>query len=140
MEKIKNLNNFFNDIFDELNCHRDTKAYITSIFSRYHSAAFDLSKDSVTLTFSQAKNNQDFSTFQNLADWIFFSKSFAPQHLRAASEDYYYNIGRLSYYNCYKLINGKWRLFEELSDNFIPLEKKTRQILENISVSRLFID
>ena len=140
VQEITSLNSFFNDIFVDLKCHQDTKAYITSIFSRHHSASFDLSKDSITLIFSEAKNNQDFATFQKVADWIFFSKSFTPEHLRAASEEYYYNIGKLSYYNCYKLINGKWRLFEELSDNFITLEKETRGILQNIGMSRLFID
>lgn len=129
--QYKNLNTFFNEIFSELKCQKDTKAYIISIFSKYKLSDFDLSKDSLTLTFAQARNKQDFFTFQNLGDWIFFSKTFAPNYLKNASEEYYYTLGRMSYYSCYKLINRQWKLFEELSDNFIILENQARKILSN---------
>lgn len=130
--QYKSINNFFNEIFAELRCNHETKAYIVSIFSKYKTSDFDLSKDSVTLTFVQARDKQDFLTFQTLADWIFFSKTFAPDYLNNASEDYYRTIGRLSYDSCYKLINRKWKLFEELSDNFIILEKQTRKLLNRL--------
>lgn len=137
METIKNLNNFFNEVFDDLECHPDTKAYIVSIFTKFKASNFDLSKDSVTLTYAQAKYNRDFFVFQNLGDWIFFTKAFAPQHLNHASEEYYQSIGRLSYYSCYQLINKQWKLFEELSDNFIQLEIDTRNILSKTKDSQL---
>lgn len=127
--QYKNLTNFFNDTLSELNCNSDTRAYIVSIFSKYKFSDCDLSKDSLTLTFAQARDKQDFLTFQTLGDWIFFSKSFAPQHLHHASEEYYRNLGRMSYGSCYKLINRQWKLFEELSDNFIVLEEQTRALL-----------
>lgn len=130
METIKNFNDFFNDVFGELRCQPETRAYIVSIFTKYKAAHFDLSKDSLTLTYAQAKDNRDFSVFQNLGDWIFFSKTFAPTHLNNASEEYYQSLGRLSYYSCYTLINKQWKLFEELSDNFVPLERDTRVILQ----------
>ena len=135
MKTVKNLNNFFNETFDDLECHPDTKAYIVSIFTKYKVSNFDLSKDSLTLTYAQAKYNRDFSIFQNLGDWIFFTKTFAPEHLHHASEEYYHSIGRLSYYSCYQLINKQWKLFEELSDNFVQLEIETRQLLNNAKSS-----
>lgn len=129
----KNLNQFFDEALSELKCQSDTRAYIVSIFARYRTAEADLSKDSITLAYAQAKMNQDFLVFQNLGDWIFFSKTFAPGHLNNASEDYYQTIAQLSYYSCYRLINRQWKLFEELSDNFVCLEQNTRQLLKKIN-------
>jgi len=137
VETIKNLNNFFYEVFDELKCQPDTKAYIVSIFTKYKAADFDLSKDSITLTYAQAKDKRDFMIFQNLGDWIFFSQSFLPEHLNNASKEYYQSIGRLSYYSCYQIINKQWKLFEELSDNFIPLERVTRSILQRSGTLRI---
>lgn len=129
METFINLTNFFTETLRELPCNEETKAYLISLFSKYKGADFDLSKDNLTLLFAQAKFNQDFFIYQNIADWIFFAKTMHPKHLHRASEDYYYNIGRLSYYSCYRLINRKWKLYEELSDNFVMLEKQVQLLL-----------
>jgi hypothetical protein len=125
----RNIINFFEELLTDLECHRDTKAYIVSIYGKYKSSQFDLSKDSVTILFAQARNNQDFLTYQNLGDWIFFANTLAPSHLRFASKDYYDTVARLSYYSCYKLINRQWKLFEELSDNFLKLESQVKNKL-----------
>lgn len=129
METFSNLNDFFDEALRNLSCNADTRAYIVSVFTKFRTAQFDLSKDNITLTFAQAHFKQDFFTYQNLGDWIFFSKILHPGHLVRASEDYYHNIGRLSYYSCYKLIDRKWKLFEELSDNFVVLKKETQMLL-----------
>lgn len=132
MEIISNnLNSFFSDILRDLSCGEDTRAYIISVFSKYKNANFNLSKDNITLTYAQAHFNQDFFVFQNLADWILFTKTLYPSHLNAASEDYYYNIGRLSYYSCYRLINRQWKCYEQLADCFIPLSEEIRNTLFN---------
>lgn len=128
----RNITNFFDEMLNDLTCQRDTKAYIISIYGKFKSAQFDLSKDSVTLHFAQARNNQDFLTFQNLGDWIFFANTMAPNHLRFASKDYYDTVARLSYYSCYRLINKQWKLFEELSDNFLSLEDQVKKRLSSI--------
>ena len=129
----KNISNFFEEMLADLECQRDTKAYIISIYGKYKSAEFDLSKDSVTILFAQARDNQDFLIYQNLADWIFFSNTIAPAHLSHASKEYYDTIGRMSYYSCYRLINRQWKLFEELSDNFTALEKQVRKRLTSLN-------
>lgn len=128
----KNITKFFEEILNDLECHQDTRAYIISIYGKYKNADFDLSKDSVTLLFSQARLKQDFLTYQNLGDWIFFANTIAPNHLKFASKEYYDTIARLSYYSCYKLINKQWKLFEELSDNFITLESQVKNKLQII--------
>lgn len=129
----KNVTTFFEEVLNDLECHRDTKAYIISIYGKYQTAQFDLSKDSVTVLFAQARSNQDFLTYQNLGDWIFFANTLAPKHLHHASKDYYDTVARLSYYSCYKLINRQWKLFEELSDNFNSLESQVKKKLHSVN-------
>ena len=128
----KNITNFFEELLNDLQCQHDTKAYIISIYGKYKSAQFDLSKDSVTILFAQARNNQDFLTYQNLGDWIFFANTLAPNHLHHASKDYYDTLAKLSYYSCYKLIDRQWKLFEELADNFNALESQVKSKLERL--------
>lgn len=122
-----NVTDFFQNLLNDLECQHDTRAYIVSIYGKYKSAEFDLSKDSITLQLAQARSKQDFSIFQNLADWIFFTNTMATNHLKFASKDYYDTVARISYYSCYKLINRQWKLFEELSDNFLLLETQVKQ-------------
>jgi hypothetical protein len=126
----RNIPDYFNELLTDLNCQKETRAYIISIYGKYKSAQFDLSKDSVTLLFAQARDKQDFLTYQNLGDWIFFSNTWAPNHLHNASKDYYDTVARLSYYSCYRLINRQWKLFEELSDNFLTLESQVKNKLQ----------
>lgn len=125
----KNISLFFNEIISDIKCRRDTKAYIVGIYSKYKSSEYDLSKYSVSLQFMQARQKQDFLTYQNLGDWIFFSNTIYPQHLKFASKEYYDTIAQLSYYSCYKLINKKWPLFEELADQLPVIEEEIKQKL-----------
>jgi hypothetical protein len=128
----RNVTNFFDELLNDLECQRDTKAYIVSIYGKYKSSEFDLSKDSVTIQLAQARSKQDFLTYQNLADWIFFSNTMAPDHLKFASKDYYDTVARMSYYSCYRLINRQWKLFEELSDNLLVLEDQVKRKFDGI--------
>ncbi len=128
----RNVTNFFDELLEDLECQRDTKAYIVSIYGKYKTSEFDLSKDSVTIQLAQARNKQDFLTYQNLGDWIFFANTIAPNHLKFASKDYYDTVARISYYSCYRLINRQWKLFEELSDNFLILEEQVKNKLEGV--------
>jgi hypothetical protein len=129
----KNISSFFDELLVDLECQRDTKAYIVSIYGKFKSAEFDLSQDSVTLRFAQARSKQDFLSYQNLGDWIFFANTIAPEHLKFASKDYYDTIARLSYYSCYKLINRQWKLFEELADDFLVLEEQVKKRLPSLN-------
>lgn len=130
----RNITNFFEELLTDINCRDDTRAYIASIYGKYKSTESDLSKDSVTLLFAQARNKHDFSTYQNLGDWIFFANTIAPNHLNRASKDYYDTVARVSYYSCYKLINKEWKLFEELADDFLSIENQVKRKLLPISL------
>jgi hypothetical protein len=135
-----NITSFFEELLQDVKCQQDTKAYIVSIYGKYKSTEFALSQDSITLLFAQGRNKQDFLTYQNLGDWIFFANTMAPNHLRHASKDYYDTVARVSYYSCYKLINRQWKLFEELADNFLNLEHQVKQKLSTLKMSQTSSD
>lgn len=130
------ITKFFGELLEDVACRQDTKAYIVSIYGRYKTAEFDLSKDSITLLFAQGRSKQDFLTYQNLGDWIFFANTMAPNHLQGASKEYYDTVARLSYYSCYKLIHRQWKLFEELADNFPVLERQVLEKLRTINMTQ----
>lgn len=121
----KNISEFFDELLIDLNCQEDTKSYIVGIYKKYRTAEFDFSQDSITFMFSQARNNNNFLSYQNLGDWLFYTKSLFPDFQKNASEEYYNTIAQLSYYNCYKIIRS-WRLYEELADQYIVLTENIR--------------
>lgn len=130
MENLNyNLNTFFSNQLEHLKCDYDTRAYIVSVLDRFKTISADYSKDSLTLRYAEAKFSQDFNKFDNLGSWIFYCDVFFPEHLNKASKDYYYSMGRLSYYSCYKLINRQWKLYEQMADLFPILSSETRKII-----------
>lgn len=128
MESFTSLNNYFQIELQKLECGDELKAYIISIFSKYKSANTDLSKRSVTVEYSLAKFERDFARFQNIGDWIFFTNSLYPESLSRASKSYYYSIGQMSYYSCYRIVRD-WPLYEQLADQFIYLSNASRNII-----------
>lgn len=132
MEFQGNVVDFFGKRLEGLDCQKNTQAYIVGIFGRYRTAEFDLSKESLTLKFAEARTQRDFAKFQTIGDWIFFSQSLMPQHLRYASKDYYETVARLSFYSCYRILNRQWQVYEELADLFVPLNKEVSIRLNKI--------
>lgn len=124
-----NLATFFSNELEDLQCDEDTRAYIVSILQRFKNASLDYSKDSLTLLYADAKFRQDFYTFQNIGDWLFFCNTLFPAHLNNASPDYYHSLGQSSYYSCYRLINRQWKLYEKMADEFIYLSYSARNII-----------
>ena len=124
------LNYYFTKKLSGLSCDEITKSYIISIFSKYKTAHYDLSKDSITLQYSLAKSNNDFEKFQTIADWLFFANAIFPDVLKNASKDYYYSIGQLSYFSCYRIVR-QFKIYEFLADNFIVLSRKSGEIILN---------
>lgn len=126
-----NLNSFFSHLLGDLPYDENTRAYIISIFVKYKNAQFDLSQESLTLTYAHAREKQDFLLFQTVGDWLIFAKTLYPEHLVNASEDYYISLGRLSYYSCYRLIQKQWIVYEQLADQFVPLTESIRERLRS---------
>jgi hypothetical protein len=136
LQNNSSITTFFAELFKDLNCQQDTKAYIVGIFTNYKSAKHDLSQDSLTLLLCQAHTTHNFSIYQNIGDWVFFIESVAPQYLQSASKDYYESLARTSYYTCYRLINKQWKVFEEMSDQFPILEKQVKEKLTTLNMNQ----
>lgn len=130
MEHCDSLNNYFAKNLNKLNCDEYVKSYIVSIFSKYKNSYYDLSKDSVTIQYSLAKNNNSFEKFQTIGDYLFYCNALFPETLKNASKDYYYSMGRLSYFNCYRIVR-QFKLYELLADNFITLSITSGKIILN---------
>lgn len=113
-----------------MKCDETVKSYIVSIFSKYKTVYYDLSKDSITIQYGLAKQNNNFEKFQSIADWLFFANALFPESLNAASKDYYYSIGQLSYFNCYRIIR-QFTIYEVLADNFASLSEQSGKIILN---------
>lgn len=128
----KSFNDFLAEKLATLECGADTKAYIVGILDKFKKSTFDYSQSSITVIYSEAKFKQDFLTFDNIGSWIFFCNVFFPEHLNNASTDYYNALGQSSYYNCFILLNKKWRVYEELSDTLPILSTKTRKIIHSL--------
>ncbi len=129
---FNNVNKYFAEQLELLNCQEKTKAYIVSILSKYKHASFDYSNSSLTLLYNEARLQSNFYTFQNLADWIFFCEVIFPKHLQDSSKNYYHSLAQVAYYNCYKLINKQIDIYENLADEFTPLTIKTKSLIRNI--------
>lgn len=134
------LDTVFSESIDKLPCHKNTKAYITNILISPNKEGGDFSKASLTLIYSKAKFEYNFELFQLLGDWILFCETVFPENLNNASKEYYQEIARDSYYRCYKMINKKWLLFEELADRFPILVSRlqiTKTVLQNPAQEQL---
>lgn len=124
-----NLNTYFADELEELECDPNTKSYITNLLSSFRNSSLDYSNESLTLIYWEAQKTGDFVKYQKIGDWILFCSTMFPEHLNDASTEYYYSIGQLSYYACYRLINKQWKVYEELADDLVPLSEQTRNII-----------
>lgn len=115
---------------DNLECEYQTRSYIIGIFNKHLlSVDGDLSKENIILLFADASAGRNFVRFQKIGDWVFFCKTIFPEFL---PEKFYGNLAQLSYFHCYKILDRKWKSFEELADRFDNLEYQTRFLLSNI--------
>ena len=124
---------YFESMLNNLHCLPETKAYLINIFSNYRLSE-NLSDKSITIEFAKAREQRNFIIYQNLGDFIFYSQTLFPSYLNNASKDYYNTIARLSYYSCYKIVNGQMKIYEELADNFIYLENQVKKNLKDIII------
>lgn len=127
MKVYTSLNKYFEEKLQDLDCPDLTKSYIVSIFVRYKSANEDLSTKSLTLEYVDAKNTRNFQKFQNIGDWVFFSSSYFPESI-PVSKEYYYSLGQLSYYSCFKIVKN-WNIYEQLADRLVDLTTNSRKFL-----------
>lgn len=133
MIKISNnLQTFFEDKLKNLSCDIYTKSYIVGTLSQYKNCYNDMSDQSLTLLYHNAKYCQNFIDFQHIGDWIFFCESILPGSLNNASREYYHSLAQISYYKCYLLLNRQMLFYESLADRFTQLTKETQSLLNNL--------
>lgn len=82
------------------------------------SSSHDHSNESITILFSRAKEQNSFAMYQELGDWLLFTKTLFPKYLTGASSDYFDVVAQISYDRCYRIVNKRWDVFEELADRF----------------------
>lgn len=109
--------------------HIETEAYIKSILKRFIINPINLQSKSVVLMFSEAKNKCSFADFQDIGDYIFFTRTMFPESIPCDIE-FYSSIGKNSYHECYKYLNGAWPLYEELSIDFNKLSSLARKAVD----------
>lgn len=129
---VLNIGEYLRQRLSALNCHDLTRAYIVSIFEKQKSTENDYSTNSMTILYAQATEVNNFALLQNLADWIFFCQVLFPNHLRAASNDYYNAIAQGSYHRCHQLLNRQLDIYHQLSEEFPILVRKTKQLMPKI--------
>lgn len=129
---MKQIYELFEVKINNLSSTPETRSYILGVFSNIKSP--DLSNNSITLKFSEAKFSYKFEKFQELADWLLFCQTFFPEHLQYTSKDYINAIAQNSYYYCYKLINKQWKCFEELADRFPEITNNLQSSLHTKKV------
>lgn len=122
----QDVEKLFENKVKELPNRDNTKSYIIGVFKDVKKK-HNFSNESITLIFAKAKSENKFELFQALGDWILFTESVYPQHLKYASKDYYFAMAQISYFRCYRLINKTWDLFEELSDDFPRIVSKLQK-------------
>lgn len=137
-ETFSNLEKFFSERTKYLTiCQEPTKAYITNVFTKC--AKNDLSKEILTLVFAKAKMENKYELFQSLGDWILFAKSMYPESLRYASSEYYNALAQISYLRCYRILDKKWVLFEELADQFPKVVDKLQTLFKSPEKTEAYV-
>jgi hypothetical protein len=115
------LHAFFEERLRELECEEEIKAYVIATLAKYKQSFIDYSNEPITLVYARAQNNQDFKTFQDIGDYLLMVSGVYPEHLKNASKGYYYSVAQMSYYNCYKLLHRKLKVYELMADRFIDI-------------------
>jgi hypothetical protein len=131
---LTSLESFFVDKVRHIPCEEDTKAYIVSTFVGFKKCEPDhnLYGKSITLEYNKAQLEHSFELYQQVGDWILFTKSMYPESL-TASEEYYDSIAQLSYYKCYRIVNKQWQLYKELATKFPIVVKYLRDEMRDVS-------
>lgn len=129
----KNLASWFDERL-KLECRADTRAYILGVLNDMRQAKKDLSQESLTLMYFRAVEKRDFALYQDIGDWVLWADAFAPQSL--SEHALAVNLGRRSYYACWRMMRGEWVLYEELADRLPRLSEQVRVSLFSVQAGR----
>jgi hypothetical protein len=127
MERFTRLEDWFCRHLEGVEASPDARAYLVSLFSSMRSTRDDMSRESIVLAFAEARTTGEFQKFQRIGDWVVWGMSFAPESFE--TKEVVIDLGRLSYYACWRMTNKEWRVYEELADDLPRLTKDMRRRL-----------
>lgn len=130
MELVTRLDEWFARQLIDLRCGREARAYVVGVLA---GRIDDMSHESVVLAYRDAALTGDFATFQRIGDWTLWVSAFAPHPLKG-QRDLVERFGRLSYYSCYRIMRGQWRLYEELADELPAIVYDVRKEIQGARV------
>ncbi len=84
-----------------------------------------MSDESIVLAFAEARSTGEFLKFQRIGDYVLWGLSFAPQSFEVP--EVAVDLGRLSYYTCWRLTDKQWVVYEELADDLPRLRIELRR-------------
>lgn len=113
--------------FDTLKVSDEVKAYLSSLFLTMleKSSENDIYNDSIVLAYLEAKKSGTFDRFRRVGDHITWTATVFPGRL-SAHYDMAIDIARSSYYSCWRLLNKKWSLYEELGNDLPDIVMEAR--------------
>lgn len=116
MDVITDFRKWSTELVSGLDCQEPTKAYIVSVLAQHMRTSKHVLETSITLAYIDATNSVSFEAYQRIGDWVLWAGT---TRLPCFDEHRmtFETFGRLSYYRCYRMLNGKWPLYEELADN-----------------------
>ena len=118
---------WFETRLDPLPHSAEAKAYVAGVFAGFiHSTDGVLAKESLVLAYAAAREIGSIPQHQRIGDWVLWAQTFAPDPRNVVVVE---SMGRLSYYACFKLLGGQWRLYEELADDLPRLTRMARKRL-----------
>ena len=128
-DKWTAVNQHFADRLTGLPHSPEVIAYVVGVLGKRRWDDQDLMTDrSLVIVFQDALIKRDFTEFQRIGDWVLFADTVMPDHLNG-TRDFAENVGRLSYYECFRLMGNTWRVYEELADDLPKLVARVRQRL-----------
>lgn len=106
----------------------ETLAYVIGVLKAQAKPKneIDMSNRSIVLEYALANENGNFETFQRIGDWVLWVDIIIPQSI-VYSKEVVESIGRQSYMSCYRIMHGKWKVYEELADVLPSLALHVRQ-------------
>lgn len=130
MNVVKNLDSWFAQKLQGLQCTPETTGYIVSVLGKRsaHWEQDNLSDSSLVIAYKDALTTGDFSSFRRIGDWVLFIDAVYPEFIKD-NKQIVESIGRQSYYSCWRILRGQWRLYEELADKLPVIVSSVRHKL-----------
>lgn len=115
METVTSLEEWFYKSLEGLEASPDARAYVVSVLSSMKRSENDLSKKSIVLSYAEAREKGSFESYQRIGDYVLWGMIFVPESFEVPKVAI--DLGRMSYYSCWRLTRRTWTVYEELADN-----------------------